>query len=224
MAKETPSGIRLNNPGNLRYDSTAWQGLADPPQSATGFCIFKDATWGIRAMARVLIAYQDKHDIRTIRGIINRWAPPADQNDVGAYILDVAQRTGIGADSQIDLQSYDDLKPVIQALIWHENGQQPYTDAQIDKGLTLAGVAKPGEGLKGSRTFSGLRVAAAGIAGLQAVDLHSVQNQLNQLQTQLQGLMDVAECFKHAFVVVAALGLVVAGWARYDDYRRGVNP
>lgn len=216
--------IENQNPGNIRYNGTAWQGLADPPQSTTGFCIFKDVTWGIRAMARVLINYQDKSGIRSVRGIINRWAPPADQNNTGEYIIDVAQRTGFDADMVLDLQSYEHLKPLIAALIWHENGKQPYTDAQIDKGLTLAGVVKPGEGLKGSRTLSGLRVAATGVAGLEAIDVHSVQNQLNQLQTQLQGLMDVAQCFKHAFVVVAALGLIVAGWARYDDYRRGVNP
>jgi hypothetical protein len=40
-----------------------------------------------------LIAYQDKHGLRTIRQIVSRWAPPT-ENNTNAYVRAVAADTG----------------------------------------------------------------------------------------------------------------------------------
>lgn len=32
---DLPRGIRNNNPGNIRYDGTNWQGLDNPPSDGT---------------------------------------------------------------------------------------------------------------------------------------------------------------------------------------------
>ena len=99
MNKATPRGIRNNNPGNIDYNpSVKWQGLADPPREPEGrFCRFAAPKWGIRAIARLLITYQDQHDLNTVRGIINRWAPPI-ENDSDAYVNAVASSLGVDAD------------------------------------------------------------------------------------------------------------------------------
>ena len=79
-----PRGIRNHNPGNLRRSADPWQGLA-AEQSDAEFFQFASAKWGIRALARTLIAYQDRVGLKTIKQMIGRWAPP-NENDTGAYV------------------------------------------------------------------------------------------------------------------------------------------
>ena len=149
--KGMPRGIRNNNPGNIDFNpKTKWQGLVmDLERTDSRFCQFKDATWGIRAMARVLITYQDKYGLNTVRGIINRWAPP-NENSTAGYVAAVCNATSFHADEPLDLQRYEALCPLVEAIIRHENGIGPKANANtwydrslIDPGLRLAGVVKP---------------------------------------------------------------------------------
>ena len=59
MTTPNPRGIRNNNPGNIRRNGDPWQGLAKE-QNDREFFTFKSAVYGIRALARLLITYQDK--------------------------------------------------------------------------------------------------------------------------------------------------------------------
>jgi len=135
-------GVRENNPGNIVYNPrTKWQGLADPPHSGR-FCRFKTPVYGIRALARVLIVYQDKHGLETIHELISRWAPPI-ENDTLSYAhqvkLDIARATKrkITLDTDLDLHEYHVIKAMVCGIIEHENGlvsyKEEYSDAQIDK-------------------------------------------------------------------------------------------
>ena len=74
-ARAATRGIRNHNPGNLRRSADPWQGLA-PEQTDKDFFQFTSAKWGIRALARTLIAYQDKVGLKNIKQMIGRWAPP----------------------------------------------------------------------------------------------------------------------------------------------------
>ena len=74
MTTKQPRGIRNNNPGNIRRNGDPWQGLAKD-QTDREFFTFQSAVYGIRALARLLITYQDKYGLCTIEGIITRWAP-----------------------------------------------------------------------------------------------------------------------------------------------------
>ena len=141
-----PRGIRNNNPGNLRWGDP-WQGLA-PRNKRTdkSFCQFINAAYGIRALARTLITYQDKYGLNTARGIISRWAPES-ENDTAAYVRSVANAVGVGADDPLDVQDYSVLVPLVEAIIRHENGKGPldtpntwYDEATIRKAMVLAGV------------------------------------------------------------------------------------
>ncbi|WP_205955160.1 structural protein [Pantoea stewartii] len=118
-------GIRNNNPGNIRWGDE-WKGLVPEGQRTDkSFCQFKAPEFGIRAMIIILRNYQSKYGLKTITGIIKRWAPP-NENDTQAYILSVAQATGTDADKPIDLTDSRKLFPLLQAIIKHENGTQPY--------------------------------------------------------------------------------------------------
>lgn len=129
-------GIRNNNPGNIRRSADAWQGLA-PVQDDAAFFKFDAPEWGIRALVRVLRNYQARHGINTLRGIINRWAPPS-ENDTAAYIRNMENWTGLDADQPLDLSQPFILGAIVPAIIRMENGIQPYPDALIAKGISLA--------------------------------------------------------------------------------------
>lgn len=134
-----PRGIRNHNPGNLRRSADQWQGLAPPDlQTDPDFFVFAAPEWGIRALAKVLLNYQSRHGLATMRQIITRWAPPS-ENDTAAYVRSVSMKAGIGADDAIDLYARRDLLTrLVAAIIVHENGVQPYTVAQLNDGIGRA--------------------------------------------------------------------------------------
>lgn len=132
----TPRGLRNNNPGNIRHGDT-WIGLAEE-QRDPEFCTFKDPKFGIRAMVKIFFRYDDLN-IRTIRRIINRWAPPS-ENDTDSYVRDVARRCSVDPDDDIDVRSYRVVRPLVEAIIFHENGVQPYDNATLYAGIAMAGA------------------------------------------------------------------------------------
>ena len=130
-----PRGIRNNNPGNVRYTGTKWKGLADPPSDGS-FCRFETPEYGIRCIYVIISNYYTIHNIDTIRSVINRWAPP-NENDTKAYIDHVSSKCGVGADQVIDPRSLNIMLPLIEAIILHENGEQPYHRSTILAGVKL---------------------------------------------------------------------------------------
>ncbi|MHC8342266.1 structural protein [Pseudomonas sp. RT6P73] len=154
MRPETPRGIRNFNPGNIRHaKGVRWQGMA-VAQSDTNFVQFNGPRWGIRAIARVLITYQDKRlaadgsRIDSVREIVERWAP-ASENDTQAYTLQVARAMGLDPDFEgVDVYRYDTMRALVLAVIHHENGSGPlpggqwYGESVIADGLALAGIER----------------------------------------------------------------------------------
>lgn len=132
--------LELNNPGNLEFTTIdKWQGLATPPFSGKFFS-FTTAVYGIRALAITLVTAQDKHNLRTIAEMVPHYAPASDGNNVEAYIADLCRRTSFDRDKELDLHSYECQRALVPAFIWHEQGLMPYSAAQIDQGLKLAGI------------------------------------------------------------------------------------
>ncbi|EAS1940677.1 structural protein [Salmonella enterica subsp. enterica] len=134
----TPRGIRNNNPGNIRQGDD-WQGLvAKSQRTDKSFCQFTTPEYGIRAMIIILRNYQRRHGLNTVTGIINRWAP-SNENNTQAYINSVAQATGVAPDQRIDTTDSRFMVKLLQAIIRHENGVQPYDFSVFVKALDLAG-------------------------------------------------------------------------------------
>lgn len=130
----TSRGIRNNNPGNIRKGEK-WQGLAEN-QTDSSFLIFKSPEWGIRALCRILRNYQKKYGLRDIRSIINRYAPPA-ENDTNSYIYSVCLALGIKDYTPVNLSDHNVMLKLLKAIIRHENGEQPYSDEILLKGIEL---------------------------------------------------------------------------------------
>ncbi len=135
--KSVPRGIRNHNPGNIDYSrANEWRGLANPPSDGR-FCRFRSAFFGLRALAKTLLTYQRRHARLTTRQIIDRWAPPV-ENDTGAYVESVARKIAKGPDEAIDLGEVKLLASFVRAIVWHENGQQPYTVAEVEDACRAA--------------------------------------------------------------------------------------
>jgi hypothetical protein len=171
-------GYRNRNPGNIDHNpANKWQGLDVPPiepvppgGGRARFCRFVSHEFGIRALATLLITYQDRHKLRTVRGIINRWAP-GNENDTDAYVQAVARKIGVADDEVLDLQTYPHLRPLVEAIISHELGGNPYDGATIDAGLRLAGVPPPVTTMREAAATPVGRgaIEAAGVTGAVAV-------------------------------------------------------
>ena len=219
MTTKQPRGIRNNNPGNIRRNGDPWQGLAKD-QTDREFFMFQSAVYGIRALARLLITYQDKYGLCTIETIIARWAPTV-ENDTKAYIQSVARHTGFSPLQTLDMHCFEYLKPVVEAIIQHENGQQPYSDAEITKALVLAGVEPKQQSLQASRTVKGGQVATAGTLGAGAIE--TVQETLEPATTTLMAIAPYLEVAKWALLIVTLVGIGVMLWARIDDHRKGLR-
>jgi hypothetical protein len=218
-------GIRNNNPLNIRRTDIAWKGKVagtDPE-----FETFQAPEWGIRAGVRNLQSYQEQHDLNTLRGIIARWAPPA-ENDTGAYLDAVSTWSGIAKDEYLDLSNYETTLAVVRAMCRMENGRAP-ADAESwypldtwEKGLRLAGLS-PSKPLAQSRTMKGTTVAggAASIAGtaLLAQMLGLSPEIVAFLPDALDGL--TAQQFAWLMIGISVAGNLYAAWARKDDKTEG---
>ena len=142
QAKQT-RGERNANPGNLDRNNIKWKGMSPDQSGDTRFVVFTSAVWGIRALARTLLSYSTLYpqdtprDIDTVREIVNRWAPPI-ENDTGAYVNAVAKEVRAGPDDPIDIANEAVMRALVTAIIRHENGRVSYTEELIEDGVQRA--------------------------------------------------------------------------------------
>ncbi len=128
----TPRGIRNNNPGNIEYSpANDWKGQIGHDGR---YAIFSDMKYGVRALAILLINYYQRYGLRTVRQIINRWAPPT-ENDTESYVNHVAERLGVEPDQMIALAP--NLADLVRAIIRHENGRD-IDERDLLEGVTMA--------------------------------------------------------------------------------------
>lgn len=128
-------GERNNNAGNVRLGDN-WQGLADV-QTDPAFCQFKAPIWGLRACAVLLLAYYHKHGLNTVRKLIDRWAPPV-ENNTSAYVTDVAARLRVEPDAPLAVDNIDTLAKLVSAIVSHENGRNIYAPTLIYNACEMA--------------------------------------------------------------------------------------
>lgn len=139
-SKPVPRGVRNNNPGNIDRTSTVWQGEDRSPDALRReprFCAFGTPEAGFRALAKTLLTYQNKHGLRTVREIINRWAPPV-ENNTEAYITQVAREVGVGSREVVSLSKQVPLQRLVTAIARHENGGLFWDAAVIEAGVRQA--------------------------------------------------------------------------------------
>lgn len=130
-------GIKNNNPGNIRISDQRWQGKVTPSTDAD-FEQFVSPEYGIRALAKILLD-DGSQGINTVRKVINKYAPSS-ENNTEAYINAVCEHLKVQPDDELNLDDYNTMYGFVAAIIMHENGEVPYSDATINKGINMAGV------------------------------------------------------------------------------------
>lgn len=118
----TVRGIRNMNPGNIRLGES-WLGLR-MKQTDPDFCQFTSMIYGCRALLKLLRTYVEKRGCTTIRKVVERWAPPS-ENDTTSYVLSVAAVCRRDADERLPV----DVDPLIyldlaRAIVRHECGPE----------------------------------------------------------------------------------------------------
>ena len=144
VSEPLPRGFRNNNPGNMRISANAWLGLADMAdmtdfqRNEKSFCVFREPEWGMRALAVLLRTYKREHGLVTPMGIISRYAPSGDNNDVASYSAALASALGVGVGSVVNADDDATVIKMIKAIARHENGAKiPYSDMQFSAALLL---------------------------------------------------------------------------------------
>lgn len=197
-------GWRNCNPGNLDFNpANKWQGQLGIEQGVPRprFARFASHEFGIRALTALLVNYQDKYGLNTVRKVIDRWAPPA-ENDTGAYVNAVAKVVGVKPDDYINLHHFPTMLPLVTAIITHENGGNPYAGtATITDGMKLAGIYEVAD------TIAKAAVTKTGTA---ALTVGSVTSAVAVVQPMVSSLAGLPQWVGVALVVAAAL--LVAGY------------
>lgn len=206
-------GIRNNNPLNIIHDpANKWLGLADPPSDGR-FCRFISADYGIRAACLLLMKYQDRDGINTIRGIISKWAP-ATENNVNAYVAAVSTYTGLPADLPLDLHDRSTVKQLVHAMGNVENGTEIDT-IPVNRGLALAGFAAPIEAK--SILATPTMVAATAVAvPVAAVTIGSVVEALDDNAEIISGIVTSIGGPAAGGIAIGVLTGISWGWQFYN--------
>lgn len=172
QAKAAPAqtrGERNNNPGNIDYSpNNPWRGkLPRDVSIEPRFERFDSALNGGRAAVKLVEFYKDRRGINTIRGVISTWAPPS-ENNTRAYVDAVARAVGVDPDEIVDLTEYRIMRPLLEAIIRHENGRVIYSPEEIDEMLRRAGIVNPAAPAippKPAKAPAASTASAAGVSG-----------------------------------------------------------
>lgn len=184
-----------NNPGNIKDFGIRWLNRVDPDDTARmteaqqrevgrrdrgddHMVIFEHPRDGFRALALDLLNKQRRHKLKTIREIMNRYAPKGKENPAQeAYIWNIAAQVGVKPDEVISVSDWYIMRRFIEAIVTEESGATVgnlYPEDWIREGMISAGVPYPGEEdasrpLNESRTVRSGGTAAGGIAGTGVV-------------------------------------------------------
>lgn len=224
-----PRGIRNNNPGNIDRTAERWIGMAADQSGDSRFVVFESPEYGIRALMRLLVTYQDRHGLKTVRQIINRWAPPV-ENNTSAYVNQVAAALGVGPDEEINTLDRATNEAMTRAIIRHECGDPAkhgyphdwYPDAIYTKAAALAGFKGDVPRLRESKTIAGsVAAGAATVAGA----VYETAGPAIKTASDAVGPLALfgPSLVKWLLAGIALAGIAVAIYARVKDQAKRVS-
>lgn len=118
-----PRGFRNNNPLNIEAGSFT-SGQPGFAGSDGRFAKFENMDQGLTAAEKLLDVYGRKHGLDTVSGIINRWAPPTDNNPTSAYAATVAKGLGVDPFEKLNLSANPETRRrLVERMAEFENGR-----------------------------------------------------------------------------------------------------
>lgn len=134
MKRQTPRGIRNNNPLNIRIGNT-WLGERANPTDQD-FEEFVSIEYGYRAAFCILRRYIRRYHKNTIASIISTWAP-ASENNTQRYIDFIVAKMGIAPDVPIAFEDEDKMTLLVASMQLMEYGV-PADMEKVTKGYHMA--------------------------------------------------------------------------------------
>ncbi len=123
-----PRGYRNNNPLNIRYSNVNnWLGKITNNTDGA-FEQFITMPYGYRAALYLLRKYIKTYGCNTIKKIIEKWAPPSENNTDG-YITSVCRITGYQPTTEVNYNNAEQLCKLAYAMSIVENGNTETTRA-----------------------------------------------------------------------------------------------
>ena len=217
--EHSTAGERSNNPGNIRVSASKWVGKL-PPEPGQAFERFVDPTKGIRAIAVLLMNYQDKYGLRSVRQLIGRWAPKEDSNPTDAYAEYVAGATGVTVDGDVDTHDYGTMLKMVNAIIRFENGRNRF-EHLVPQALRQAGITpKPSEAkpITATKTVVGAGSTATGVGLEQVAEpvANGVAPMLTDAGNQLSLASEMSTWIKGIAAVLIIGGIMLTIYGRYS--------
>lgn len=124
-----PRGLRNNNPLNIEAGQFT-QGQPGFVGSDGRFAKFASADDGVNAAGKLLDVYNNKYGINTVNGVVGRWAPAGDGNNVSAYASTVAKNMGVDPNQPLNMADPQVKQALIQSMGQYENGR-PISGVQV---------------------------------------------------------------------------------------------
>lgn len=177
-----PRGIRNNNPLNIESGKFT-QGQPGYTGSDGRFAQFSAPDQGQAAADKLLQVYAGK-GINTVAGIVNRWAPPSDNNPTPTYAATVAKQIGVDPNAPINIADPSVRQKIIGAMAQFENGK-PVQMAPVG-----APVDQPRGGLGDERRqqlISTLMQTRAGAAMGQQLFAKELDREANRTRPLTEG-------------------------------------
>lgn len=126
-------GLKNNNPGNIKIGEK-WEGIVGNDGQ---FLVFKSMDYGLRAMSKLLLTYQNKYGLNTIDQIITKFAPKKDNNPTEKYIKDVCDYMKVTRNQKIDLTNDKTMLDLVNAMVRMETGRD-LPDSVVKNGIAMA--------------------------------------------------------------------------------------
>lgn len=155
-----PRGIRNNNPLNIEA-GTFTSGLPGYTGSDGRFARFETPDQGVNAADRLLGTYANKYGLNTVSGIVGRWAPTSDGNNVSSYAANVSKQLGVDPNAPLNMADPELRRRLIGAMGQHENGR-PIQVASL--GTAPVSAAAPAAPPESAATPSAVQTVAAAAA------------------------------------------------------------
>ena len=128
--------FRNRNPLNIRATNIDWVGKTG---SNKGFEVFSNSEYGYRAAAKNLYKYNEKDNLKSVRELVTKWAPPS-ENNTNSYVDKVAKDLGVDPDADLgNLRSNPSLtKDLMKSMTEVEGPNNNFNDKHVENGIALA--------------------------------------------------------------------------------------
>ncbi len=133
----SPLGLGNNNPFNLKYYAIGWVGETGYVTTPAGkFSVFDTSENGIRAGMINIHTKMTRDLANTVRKLLTVLSP-AFENPLESFITFVAQRLAVSPEQPLNYTQH--IMGLSRAIIQFENGQQPFSDAELHNALMRTG-------------------------------------------------------------------------------------